>query len=733
MLRGEKFTLVLLTVICLSAISFPLSIDSISPANNSYVQVDTAYLSFTPYSDESGTITCAIEINEMLFEGIEVENATVSESEFWPIEENQTYSWSISCEDASQTERSGTLTFTAIPKVEEPPQIPEEPEYLPEEEPPYSPAEACTCDSCTSCTSTINNASCDSITLTTNITVTSSPCINNPASFSNKVFDCDGFTISGSIFDDGVTVTGKSNITILNCVLDGLSNGLNLNTVHNSTFDNITCTDGNYGIQAYECNDNNFSNIISYGNDRGIRISYDSYGNIVLNSELYDNTYYGISVYSNTTMYNITSYENEYGVYFDSNSEPAYNLVNASALFNNTHGAYFLGSSNNTIEDSEAMDNDYGLTMVAYDNEGSWLYSENNTVLKNQIYNNNYGISLDKASLNLIYNNFLNNTNNTVFDSSSSYWNISKTSRANVMGGPYTGGNFWAKPDGSGYSQSCSDLDSDGLCDSAHTLDGNNTDYLPLAAPSNYTHPIITIFSPLNTTYFSSSVDLNYTVVAPSPTCWYSLNGGTNTSLPGCANTTISPLSQNNYSLVLYANDSSGNESFFSVNFTVIIDNDPPIIDYTAQNEPNDAIVDRPWAFFEINYTEANRNSTTLNLNGSIVDMDCNSTNCWLNKSGLNSGYYVYNISMTDALGNSNTTPNRNLTVNLSYNAVSSCINITQSGGTYILISNLSSSSNCINIRANNTYLDCDGYSIIGDGSGGSSGIYVRISGLANN
>jgi hypothetical protein len=46
---------------------------------------------------------------------------------------------------------------------------------------------------------------------------------------------------------------------------------------------------------------------------------------------------------------------------------------------------------------------------------------------------------------------------------------------------PISGGNFWAYPNDTGYSQTCADSNSDGICDSPYALDSNNTDYLPLA------------------------------------------------------------------------------------------------------------------------------------------------------------------------------------------------------------------------------------------------------------
>ena len=55
------------------------------------------------------------------------------------------------------------------------------------------------------------------------------------------------------------------------------------------------------------------------------------------------------------------------------------------------------------------------------------------------------------------------------------------------MGGPFLGGNFWGKPDGTGFSQVTADTNGDGICDSANTLASGNVDALPLHAYSAVT------------------------------------------------------------------------------------------------------------------------------------------------------------------------------------------------------------------------------------------------------
>ena len=60
-------------------------------------------------------------------------------------------------------------------------------------------------------------------------------------------------------------------------------------------------------------------------------------------------------------------------------------------------------------------------------------------------------------------------------------WNTTRQSGINIIGGSFLGGNFWANPDGTGFSQTCKDVNGDGICDKSYILDANNIDYLPLA------------------------------------------------------------------------------------------------------------------------------------------------------------------------------------------------------------------------------------------------------------
>ncbi len=114
--------------------------------------------------------------------------------------------------------------------------------------------------------------------------------------------------------------------------------------------------------------------------------------------------------------------------------------------------------------------------------------SRDNTIRDTTLSNNDYGIMFELSSNNNILNNHFNNTHN-VFISSSNHWSTVKREGENIVGGPYLGGNFWGKPDGTGYSETCDDEDGDWICDKSYYPDNLNVDVFPLIM---YHEPLLT-------------------------------------------------------------------------------------------------------------------------------------------------------------------------------------------------------------------------------------------------
>ncbi|MCX8202683.1 MAG: right-handed parallel beta-helix repeat-containing protein, partial [Candidatus Micrarchaeota archaeon] len=231
----------------------------------------------------------------------------------------------------------------------------------------------------------------------------------------------------------------------------------------------------------------------------------------------YNNQWSGIYLFysSSNSLSNINLFNNSYNLHVSGyeetqtidtsvlvNGKPVYwlkNVQNTIIDSSTNAGMVFCYNCNNiTIKDLNFSNNGFGIMLkntqfsritnvIHYNNSqyGIYLSSSSSNSLSNiTSYNNSqYGIYLESSSNNLIYNSFFNNTNN-VYTDSPNFWNTTLNCSAgpNIVGGPCIGGNFWATPDGTGFSETCDDADKDGFCDYAYDIlsDSSNVDYLPL-------------------------------------------------------------------------------------------------------------------------------------------------------------------------------------------------------------------------------------------------------------
>lgn len=265
----------------------------------------------------------------------------------------------------------------------------------------------------------------------------------------NCVFSDNIFSNSGITLNAGGDVT---NVTIANNTIKGGSitlGGSSENKILNNFISNIISDNGeSYGLNLYESHDNVIINNSISGCNYAILMAFLTGGNNVSNNTL-------------------TS--NRRAIVIDHISP---------------------GSE---IKENLISNNDIGISI------GSSC--PNTLITGNRIQlNRDYGIYIEQTSTeipfeesNLIYNNLFNNTvnvfNNTAElqfgDPVATIWNTAKTPGTSIAGGHYLGGNLWAKPDGTGFSQNCNDWDGDGICDSIYTISMNDIDYLPLTTLSD--------------------------------------------------------------------------------------------------------------------------------------------------------------------------------------------------------------------------------------------------------
>ena len=227
-----------------------------------------------------------------------------------------------------------------------------------------------------------------------------------------------------------LVLIGCDNVTVRN---SEFIDSIFMHNTNNSVIENVNCSYSHNGMFIEHSHNNLFSLItITDNKAAGMYLEYSD--NNVISGISAGNNYYGISVSlsENNTISNITATNNRWGFTFGS-----------SCL-------------NNTVKNSRIEDNtDYGIFLNAIGSE----HSKYNT-----FYNN-------------IFSNTINIYSNN--DSNQNYWNITKTSGTNIVGGPYISGNYWSDPDGN-FSDTCIDSDHDWICDINYTSVVNNTDFLPL-------------------------------------------------------------------------------------------------------------------------------------------------------------------------------------------------------------------------------------------------------------
>ena len=284
---------------------------------------------------------------------------------------------------------------------------------------------------------------------------------------------------TGSLsFGGGIEVLSNNNVLKYNYALDNFYNGIYLlssssnNTLISNNASNNRKSGSSVGIHIYGSNNTLIGNNAS--NNSLYNIAVRGSNNNLTNNNANSSKWEGITLYgSNNLLIGNTLSFNPRAIWVVGSN----NILNYNNVTYNENGIR-LESSNTILSGNNINSNIYG---------GVSFYGSNDTFINNKVSNNGVGIDWCTANViekNTIYNNYFNNTNN--FQPNCGYnshkWNITMQTGPNIIGCPNLGGNLWAKPSGTGFSQTCTDTHKDGICDSPYILDVNNIDYLPLAA-----------------------------------------------------------------------------------------------------------------------------------------------------------------------------------------------------------------------------------------------------------
>lgn len=226
--------------------------------------------------------------------------------------------------------------------------------------------------------------------------------------------------------------------------------------------------------------------------------------------------------YLNVTVKNCVLDTHDYGVRGDAMSNPNTNFLVVNNTINNCNFGYGSQSSgnqglrliNNTITSSGTasfygeVNNNLDIIGNVMDGGvyGVILADSGNVAVTNVLIADNViknmgamGFACDSAALvwcdftsNVsVVNNLFNNTLNYAINpatNTNTDWNTTKTAGTNIVGGSYLGGNYYSDTTGTGFSDTCADVDADGICDSSLTIYGGGSgivDYLPLTIPAS--------------------------------------------------------------------------------------------------------------------------------------------------------------------------------------------------------------------------------------------------------
>jgi hypothetical protein len=295
------------------------------------------------------------------------------------------------------------------------------------------------------------------------------------------------------------------------------------------------------------------------------------------NTVLYGNGYqvYGsIQLYSveNVTIENLIIYGGSGWYHYGIDMEAASEVT----VVNNTITGFESIQAMNGVEYAGMIVDGGGSNIISQNNLASNLDgidmfgTENNLIVGNNIKSSysfgTYGTAIIfvKASNNTVYhNNFISSVGGQAMDSDS----------VNVWDDGYPfGGNYWS--DYSTRYPNATEIGSSGIGNTPYVIDAHNKDRYPLMAPFNSAFyalqtapPEVSVQSPLNQTYNSSSVPLTFSVDVLSPdkaVNWtgYSLDGEPNVTVTGSGaltNVTLANVANGVHSITVYANDTYGN------------------------------------------------------------------------------------------------------------------------------------------------------------------------------
>lgn len=391
-------------------------------------------------------------------------------------------------------------------------------------------------------------------------------------------------TITGNTIKNngnGIVFYNSTQNTITNNIITDNNVGLDLrltteNVFRNNNMDN-TRNIAVYGTElSHYVNDMDDSNTISDDKKVYYLIGEE---NLVINPDTFpDVGFLALVSCTNITVQNIELSNNVQGIVLAGTTG---STIMQNSITGNDYGIMLFAASSNIVMGNSITNNNRGIQLSMFstgnsistnnitDNIGGmFLYnSTQNTISGNTITNNDkYGIGFSASAYNLIRGNYFIDNSIQVYDARTDDSTVTASVNTWYVSYP-AGGNYWSDYTGidvkTGIDQD--ENGSDGIGDTPHVIDSNNKDKYPRMLEGSSL--VVYITSPENTTYNVNSVTLTYTVSETDSVIGYSLDGQANIIISG--STTLSDLTEGSHKLTVFAKDTEGNESFYTVYFTI--------------------------------------------------------------------------------------------------------------------------------------------------------------------
>ena len=306
-------------------------------------------------------------------------------------------------------------------------------------------------------------------------------------------------TVTGS--EGGIGLFSSTGNTVSNNLIAGCSEAIELVSASGNVVSGNNLSDSSTGVYGFNSTDNAISENSIKANTQGIYLGSSSNFNTVTRNNITANTNDGISLWysSNITVsenqirnnFNCIRIwmssgiqiiendlmENNHGIALGGNSCSlyrndiqveyigidifgSYNIISRNNITNCGTGFFFGGNSiHNVVSGNTVTDNTFALYFEqAY----------NNSIVENYLAGNTYGIYLDWYSYNMrIYHNTFNHNKNPMTFPNPSNPNFLDNGVEGNYRSDYTG----------------VDLNHDGIGDTPHIINANNTDHYPLMGP----------------------------------------------------------------------------------------------------------------------------------------------------------------------------------------------------------------------------------------------------------